>query len=89
MIRFGLEMSHSGLKDALKRYGIFHKRLTRQDKRAYMLANVELTRRFLFRCFGVAKEDGVRVDELLFKGEDAGVSLRRFTGTPRTSAPGA
>jgi hypothetical protein len=47
MIRFGLEMSHSGLKDALNRFGICHKRLTKQDERAYTPANVELTRRSL------------------------------------------
>ena len=72
MLRFGLDMSESGLKDALRRFGICHKRLTKQDKRAYTPANVELTRRFLFRRFGVAKEDGVWVDEMLFKGEEVG-----------------
>jgi len=71
-IRFGLFMSRSGLKDALKRFGISHKRLTKEDKRAYTPANVELTRRFLLRRFGVAKEDGVWVDEMLFKGEEVG-----------------
>jgi transposase len=71
-IRFGLEMSTSGLCVALTRHGNSHKRLTKQDKRAYTPANVELTRRFLLRRFGVAKEDGVWVDEMLFKGEEVG-----------------
>ena len=72
MIRFGLELSRPGLCKALERHGICHKRLTKMDKRAYKPANVELTRRFLLRRFGVAKEVGVWVDEMLFKGEDVG-----------------
>ena len=36
-IRFGLFMSQSGLKDVLKRFGICHKRLTKEDKRATRL----------------------------------------------------
>lgn len=72
MIRFGLEMSRSGLCDALKRHGICHKRLTKQDWRTYTPDNVELTRRFLFRRLGLDKEVGVWVDEMLFKGEDVG-----------------
>jgi hypothetical protein len=44
-IRFGLNMTESGISKALKRFRVCRKRLTKMDKRAFLPRNLEWTRR--------------------------------------------
>jgi transposase len=71
-IDFGIQVSRQSFTEFLHRHGYTFKRLTKVDRRAFTDNNLERTRQFLLRRLGLDVNEGVFIDEMLYKKEGVG-----------------